>query len=586
MKIKPRITLATKFSITFVLLLIFIMFAVAYAVQESVISEFTGAYQKTLQSSLNTVESGITDVEKNIRLHLNEFAGQVSNDNEFRLYVSTLKETDNPYIVEYAPRYMKAMRLDVLEITDRRGIVLSSGHSSNPFGRSIALSVFQLRTARQNRTIMWFGNNNRRFPAVAAIDSLISGGAKYYVVGAIRIDTTLLNSINKDTTNILVAKVNGTVLTSSPELTDYLNSDNDTTLVFPPSLTNNYTQGSFNLPTFEGGSKGNAEFILLQPKRELTLLLDKLQENIFIITAVGIVIAIILSVWRTRTITKPLRQLSSEAGALSLDNLELNFHTNKKDEVGLLSNALHTMVHRLQQSRIELTAAEQKAARAEIARQVNHDLRNGFLPIRHVFEHWKEVAETEPQNLIKYFNERKVNVKESLDYLQNLSKLYTRIQPELKPEIIDINHELEKLVKSYSDFVGERINIGLKIDEEKPKVLADKIQLRRVFENILRNAVEAIEEKGKITISTEINENTVIIKCTDTGSGIPDEIKKKLFTSNITTKKEGTGLGLANVKRIIDDLDGKIKIESREGNGTTISICLQAYEKVNQVEKG
>lgn len=578
---KLKTTLATKFSITFVLLLIIIMVAVAYAVQKSVTSEFTGSYERNMISLLNATEKEIIDTEKNIRLHLNEFAEQVARDEEFKLFALALKEVDRPYTIDYASNYMKAMRLDALEITDRKGNVVSTGFNySNTYRRNEALTVFRLRTSKEQALIMWFNYGSEKFPGIATIDSLISQDTKFYVMAAVKIDTTFLRNINRDSTNIIIAKLNGRVITSSSKLNRQFSEREDTTFVLPLSLTKNYIQGSFVVPSLFQDKKKDVEFILLQPKRELALLIDQLQRNIFVITALGIFIAIILSVWRTRKIAKPLKHLAIEAGALSLNNLELNFHTDKKDEVGLLSKALHKMVHRLHQSRIELTAAEQKAARAEIARQVNHDLRNGFLPIRHVLEHWEEVAENEPENLLKYFNERKANVKESLDYLQNLSKLYTRIQPELKPEIININLELKKLVNNYSDFIGEKINFELTTDTSNPTVLADKIQIRRVLENILRNAVEAIKDTGKIAISTELKDNLVIIKCIDTGIGIPEEIIEQLFTSNITTKKEGTGLGLANVKRIIDDLDGKLKITSSEGKGTTVTIKLPKFSQI------
>lgn len=577
MKIKPKITVATKFSITFVLLIIVIMVAVAYAVQESISSEFTNSYNKNINSSLKAEESEIISVGKNIRLHLNEFADQVANDTEFRLLVSTLNETFSPYVVDYSSRFMKAMRLDVLEITDRRGNVLSSGYFRNSAGRNIAENVYRLRTSKEHGMIIWFNYRTYKFPAVSAIDSLISGNKKYYIVGAVRIDSTLLQNINRDTTNILIAKINGSVISTSSGILNEIYSESDSAFALPPSIMKNYTKGSFTIPTLNGNEGGTAEFILLQPKKELTVLLKKLRENISFITAVGILIAIVLSVWRTRSITRPLRKLANEAGNLSLENLELNFQSDKNDEVGLLSRAMHKMVHRLHQSRIELTAAEQKAARAEIARQVNHDLRNGFLPIRHVLEHWEEVADNEPENLLKYFNERKVNVKESLEYLQNLSKLYTRIQPELNPEPININYELRKLVNNYADFLGNRIKFNLNCDKSDPVILADKIQIRRVFENILRNAVESIDDNGQITVSTGKENNSAVILCSDSGTGISDEIQKKLFTSNITTKKEGTGLGLANVKRIIDDLGGKIKIISKEDEGTEVYIYLPEY---------
>ncbi|NIV11099.1 MAG: GHKL domain-containing protein, partial [Aliifodinibius sp.] len=87
-------------------------------------------------------------------------------------------------------------------------------------------------------------------------------------------------------------------------------------------------------------------------------------------------------------------------------------------------------------------------------------------------------------------------------------------------------------------------------------------------------AIEAIKEEGNITVSTTMRDNKVIIVFKDTGCGIPEHIKNILFTSNISTKSDGTGIGLNNVKRIIEDFGGSINIESANGKGTTVEISL------------
>lgn len=581
MQKKIRTTLAAKFSLTFALLIIITILAIGFAVRQSVVTEFTNTYRRNVQSALNSIQRELANREDIIKNQLRELSFRLSEDNEFRLYVTALKENHQPYVVDYASRYMKTMGLDALEIMDRKGIVLSSGHLRNSFGKSSANLLYNLRTKKFNEAIVWFHNFEGTFPALAALDSLITGSTKFYIIGGIEINPALLSSINQDTTNFLITKFNNSFISSAPEFfipaqSKQLTSAAGDTLL--QRLSINYTKGSFRIPVVFPNNNSTADFFLFHPKSELTALLDKLQRTISYITAVGIFIAIILSISRTRIITKPLKKLAGEASKLSLENLELNFTTNSKDEVGLLSEALHNMVKRLHQSRIELADAEQKAARAEIARHVNHDLRNGFIPIRHVLDHWEEVAEKEPSSLVTVFNDRKVTVKESLEYLQNLSRLYTRIQPGLTLEPVQINSEVCKLVKSYKDFQGHRINFEINQDPSNPLVFADKIQLRRALENILRNAVEAIPQNGEIKISTKLNENNVIILCKDTGKGIPAYIKEKLFTSNITTKKDGTGLGLANVKRIIDDMDGRLKIESEENNGTTVVIKLPKYK--------
>ena len=262
----------------------------------------------------------------------------------------------------------------------------------------------------------------------------------------------------------------------------------------------------------------------------------------------------------------------------------MDFDAGGFDEVGILSRKLQEMVKRLRQSLVELSAAEQKAAFADIARQVNHDIKNGFIPIRHVMQHWEEVSQEEPDELLKYFQERKTTVMESLEYLENLARGYSRLRPTIHLSDIHVNELIEALLKNYQFSSNGNIRYHTKLDKANPHVEADSIQLRRAFENILRKSIEAINGKGKISVKSETSDGQVIIIWQDNGSGISEDILQRLFTTPITTKSHGTGIGLANVKRIIESFNGRVAIESEVNQGTTVKITLPEYKpsKVKQ----
>jgi signal transduction histidine kinase len=107
-------------------------------------------------------------------------------------------------------------------------------------------------------------------------------------------------------------------------------------------------------------------------------------------------------------------------------------------------------------------------------------------------------------------------------------------------------------------------------------VFADKTQLNRLFTNLLQNALEACNEEGKrvISVSEEVHEESIIVKVTDNGEGIPPEMESKIFIPNFTTKSSGTGLGLAMSKTIIEQAKGKIWFETVVGSGTTFFVEL------------
>ncbi|MFZ0389854.1 MAG: HAMP domain-containing sensor histidine kinase, partial [Calditrichia bacterium] len=299
-----------------------------------------------------------------------------------------------------------------------------------------------------------------------------------------------------------------------------------------------------------------------------------------VISAVVVIIGIILAFWQSRAVTRPLNELALAAGNISLEKLNVRFWVkNNNDEVGLLATAMQQMVRRLRLSRRALARAEQKAAHAEIARQVNHDIKNGFIPIRNVMTHWSEVAEKEPEKLVKIFRERKDTILESVAYLESLAHSYLRLQPAKNVRVVKVNDVIRQLLDQYEDYPEKNIHFITELTPQNPEVQADPLQLRRALENLLRNAIDAIGESGEIHFHSGLRKNQVQISVTDNGSGIAQEVMDKLFTQNISTKPEGSGMGLMNVKRIIEDIGGRVTVEKNPAGGTTIHLNLPAHSR-------
>lgn len=104
----------------------------------------------------------------------------------------------------------------------------------------------------------------------------------------------------------------------------------------------------------------------------------------------------------------------------------------------------------------------------------------------------------------------------------------------------------------------------------------DPTFIRRILTNLTNNAIQSMPDGGKLEIKSSKTENQVVITVSDTGEGIPEEIKPKLFTPLLTTKAKGQGLGLAVVKRLVEALDGTVTFESETGKGTKFTITLPA----------
>jgi len=138
---------------------------------------------------------------------------------------------------------------------------------------------------------------------------------------------------------------------------------------------------------------------------------------------------------------------------------------------------------------------------------------------------------------------------------------------------------LAKLIASIFQTVKVPNTITLKINVQGfPKIHTDPTLMRRALANLVNNAIQAMPDGGTLELTAQKVEHTVAISVADTGNGIPEEVKAKLFTPLVTTKAKGQGLGLAVVKRLVEALGGSIAFNSESGKGTKFTITLPLKE--------
>ena len=128
------------------------------------------------------------------------------------------------------------------------------------------------------------------------------------------------------------------------------------------------------------------------------------------------------------------------------------------------------------------------------------------------------------------------------------------------------------------------ITVTLDLDASAGLIRADGEQLARALQNLLLNAIDAMPHGGELTIRTRRSSGGVLLDVADTGEGLTDEERQRLFTPYYTTKQHGTGLGLAIVQAVVADHGGKISVDSEPARGTTFHIELPAGSVVEEVK--
>jgi signal transduction histidine kinase len=143
-------------------------------------------------------------------------------------------------------------------------------------------------------------------------------------------------------------------------------------------------------------------------------------------------------------------------------------------------------------------------------------------------------------------------------------------------EKFDISEVLASIIQLHS--TNPRIHISWQKQEGNYHIVSDRVQMSRLFTNLILNAIEAkganTDDQVQITISQESGNGEVLMSVRDESGGIPDNMKANIFTPNFTTKTSGTGLGLAICKGIVEQANGSIWFETEEGVGTVFFIRI------------
>ena len=264
---------------------------------------------------------------------------------------------------------------------------------------------------------------------------------------------------------------------------------------------------------------------------------------------------------------------------IDIDELKLAEEARIKAQEKLEENAIMleeyaSQMEQLAEQRAEqLKNAERMAAIGQTAGMVGHDIRNPLQAITSdmylITEEIKVMGDGESKRAIF---ESIDSITENLTYINKIvSDLQDYTRP-LKPSIQEIN--LFELIEGtlLTINIPNRIEVTTDVKPKAKTLKTDVAYLRRILTNLMTNAVQAMPNEGKLTINVLKKKYKTVITVQDTGVGIPEHVKTKMFTPLFTTKSKGQGLGLAVVKRLVESLKGTVVFESQENKGTKFTL--------------
>ncbi|WP_425391719.1 sensor histidine kinase [Ekhidna sp.] len=290
--------------------------------------------------------------------------------------------------------------------------------------------------------------------------------------------------------------------------------------------------------------------------------------NLITIFGFIFIIAIVFGNVVLNNLLHPLRMVAAKIRRVTLQEVNKPIEYESSDEIGSLVKDYNQMLVKLEDSKLALAKSQKETAWKEIAKQVAHEIKNPLTPMQLKIQ----------QMLRKHENGSKeyetlTSLLTQVDTLSQIAESFSAFaeMPAPDNQTFDWGDLVKEVVELYST---EDAHFSMEIDESI-HIEADKDIFRRILNNIVLNAIQAVSDtQAHIEISLKMRSGKGVLSVSDNGKGVPDELKDKIFLNYFSTKSTGSGIGLALAKKGIENAGGNIWFESKQGDGTTFFISM------------
>ncbi|GAB4455649.1 MAG: hypothetical protein OHK0036_19360 [Bacteroidia bacterium] len=318
-----------------------------------------------------------------------------------------------------------------------------------------------------------------------------------------------------------------------------------------------------------------AEYPYFEEKYFFEKNLNNILQPLFNIYALLFLISIFTGIILSNYIVSPIQQISKHLR----ENIQpLNLHPIQyfnNDELGELVKNYNHLVSQLKEALEQLKKEQQEKAWKLMAQQIAHDIKNSLTPLLLNIEYLQKQNETSVHSQ-KILN----SIQQQIQMLSRIADDFSVFAQDIKvqKENIHLIEWINNIIMPYKN--NENIHIRFIYPENTEIIVyTDGHLLSRVFHNLIKNSIDAIEQQGIIEIKLKNNSENIVLSIKDNGCGIPKEIQEKIFEPKFSTKTSGKGLGLSIVKNICDKLNIQITFESDINTGTCFYLIIDKQIK-------
>ncbi|MCH8837199.1 MAG: HAMP domain-containing protein [Candidatus Marinimicrobia bacterium] len=566
----PKVSLRLKIFLPFLLLTLAIIGLITTLVNQ----RFTAEMHRNLEDSLENAGTVFYTYFRNNIERLIDKAGNVSADARLQASLTTM---DRPTIAQTVAELYRDRQADLLGLVSPGGtLVTMEGWPIDLFPDPLSEPVItDALNGYLSGDIIALADT---LVAIAAAPVLTRQVVQGVLVMGQQMDQSFLDELQLMTGCQLAFLVNGQV----PHSTHFPRDRSQAANIFAPLLESTgvidfLADGEQYLGMRAAITNATnikqGDLIIYKSLDAALASLGPIRRNIYLIGLGGILLSLIFSYILARSVTHPVEELAAASRAFGEGRLDVAVQVKSNDEVGTLAHAFEEMRTSLLKAREELVRTERLSTVGRMANAIIHDFKQpinsvkGFadlLRLPGIDDHKREKY---ADMILGGLDRMMEMVNELLDFARGDTKLH------LEP--VDLNavvaDEIDHLQGHKSDTELELSFVPGEIET----ITLDRRRIRRVIENLIGNARNALAGRGRISVATAANNGGVTLTVADDGPGIPPEIRQTLFDPFVSgDKSKGTGLGLAITKSIIEELGGRIDFTTKTDAGTTFRVWL------------
>lgn len=560
--------LSIRYKIVFIIFAIIILITITTL--PIVANLIKGALINQQQLHLQSVKNLILKLLDDYNSKITNYTKLFSNDKEIKdtLFYYTELSGEREHPLRAVNRLFQSFDISSIELGDSDGRVVASAEEPERFDNNRAEELL-IYNALHGATTAGIELTERGFMIKAASPIYYNENQLIgTITSGILLDENLLQKIKGlSDTEIVITNRKGEIVTST-----YKDSSSLKETLF-------FNRDKFQLIKFplKGVSGEIIGDMYILKENYLPQLVAKVHLTLFVIFFLITTISSIIVSMIFKRLTLPIIRLREGAERIGRGDFRYRIETRSRDELGELADGFNRMaenLERLQEMEERLNQSERLASIGKFAASLAHEINN---PVGNIIGLAKLMQREVSDEGLRSDLESIIRDADRCGRIIKDLLLYSR-QSLPKKEKVSLWSLIEEVVNSERKMLNsKRIEIIAQSEDELPYMNIDPLQISQVIHNLIQNSIQSIDQRGLIIVkASKIEGKYVEISVSDTGCGIDEEIKDKIFYPFFTTKKvgEGTGLGLAIAYSIIQNHSGDISVESKKGEGSKFMIRL------------